>query len=99
MRRYVLLFQGLITHKSCMCVYTLAIPRHCFKSIYSLSVEIRKFLKHGMCDCGLIPKFLTCCFDFVNCSSAGQPPNSHNGGLAQGDEFNFYIFLSVFYAL
>ena len=85
MTRYVLLFQDLLKHESCMCVYTLAIPRHCFKSTYSLSVEIRKFLKHGMCNCGLIPKFLTCCFDLLNCSSAGQPLNSHNGGLAQGE--------------
>ena len=49
-----------------------------------------------MCDCGLIPKFLTCCFDFLNCSSAGQPPNSHNGGLAQGDEFTFTYFSPFF---
>ena len=75
--------RDLLKHESCMRVYTLEISRHCFKSIYSLSVEISKFLKLGICDCGLIPTFLTWCIDFLNCSSAGQPPNSHYGGLAQ----------------
>lgn len=30
-------------------VYTLAIPRQYFDSIYSLNVQISKFLKHGIC--------------------------------------------------
>ena len=86
-----------------MRVYTLEISRHCFKSINSLSVEISKFLKPGICDCGLIPKFLTCCIDFLNCSSAGQHLIVIMAAWLKAkfvnDELSIYIFLSVFYAL